>query len=434
MSFITNKPKRDNSKRERMNLGPFGMVFFFYLLFIFSASGQNIISTGQFISTALSDQSVTLHQKEIDFLKNTDYDLPFANQLEFRTESDEMDLTRQEYLLRFRFNTKAERDAHRNLHQSDILLEDLENKLLLEDALMDRYNFIIDYIILQREIDIAGQKKEAANDRLFVLRKKAANNSDFELTDLFKAENDIHNLDLFLLEKNGELEALNKAVKTALNKNGRTILDTTEILSIADIKRKINQLPTKPSSNQSALKRELNIENNNLEFEIEKAKNNWKIDYMQIKYSGREKLGFAREFSIGAGVEIPLKQENKLEQNDFMLDRIELENRLAIQEKNLAERMQVARQKLELKFAQYELILEQLKNSQLQYAAKNYPQRRGADPLLLLNIKSNLLKRQSDQLDIKKDIYRLYFRIIELSGKVAEAPFKNYLSPEWKPL
>ena len=48
---------------------------------------QHTISTDEFLRTALNDQNLLLHQQQLDFLKNTDYELPWAQELEFRTEN-----------------------------------------------------------------------------------------------------------------------------------------------------------------------------------------------------------------------------------------------------------------------------------------------------------------------------------------------------------
>ncbi|MEZ4935262.1 MAG: hypothetical protein R2788_24400 [Saprospiraceae bacterium] len=132
------------------------------------------------------------------------------------------------------------------------------------------------------------------------------------------------------------------------------------------------------------------------------------------------------------GVEIPLKGNNKLAKNEIMLERIELENRLTLQTISLNEQLQKKQQELNLRINQYNLAIQQLSDSQLQFSYDNYPQFNDTDPLLLLNIKANILNRQGNLLNIEKDIYLLYLEIIELSGKAVEMPLRNYLNNNWE--
>lgn len=403
------------------------------LLFPLFSISQADFSVDEYLLSAISDEAVTLHQKQIDFLRNSDYDLPIAKQLEFRTETDEMDFGRQEYLMRFRHTPKKERKAHKKIHESNIQAEEVEQQILIEEALMDHYFYTIKYFSLLKEIDLLKQQKAVADDILYVLKRKATNNANVNLNELFSAETEVHKLEQDILEKNGEIEILTNIIKKPLGtKRSSVNLDTSQIISIAELRNKINQLSSTSTVSPVFLKRQLAIENNQLDFDFDQVKNDWKIDYVQIKYSGREKLNFARELSIGAGVEIPLKNQNKLDKNDYMLDKIELENRLALQKNNFAKRIEKTQEELNLKFKQYDLLNQQLSNSQVQYSSKTYSRTSGADPVLILNIKANILDRKSNQLNIEEDIYRLYLDLLEISGKAAIMPLKNYLTADWR--
>jgi hypothetical protein len=410
-------------------------LFIFYLLAFFVPSfstAQNTISTSDFLSKALDNQAILLHERQLDFLKNTDNELPWADQLEFRTETDEMDLNRQEYLMRFRYHTRAERQAQRNLHQSDIQQQELKKADLLEEALLDHYFLLVKYVALDREINLLQQQQLVASDKLTVLQKKAAALSDFNLNDLLNAENRTHELELKKMELEGEFQQLKKTMSIPFGADENIQLDTTDILSITALINKIPLLPKAVATKSELAQRQLAIEKTGLELEKEKAENNWQLDYVQFKHASRDNLTYVREWSFGMGVEIPLKGNNKLTKNEIMLERIELENRLALQTISLNERLQKKQQELNLKINQYNLATQQLSDSQLQFSYDNYPQFNDTDPLLLLNIKANILNRQGNLLNIEKDVYLLYLEIIELSGKAVEMPLRNYLNNNWE--
>ena len=410
----------------------FLLVFPFSFSLFPSTSAQNKINTNEFLSAALEDQEILLHQRQLDFLKNTDYRLPWADELEFRTETDEMELDRQEYLLRFRYHSKAERRSQSNLHQSDVQLQEVEKILLLEEALMNRYFLLVKYIFLNREINLLKARQLVGTDKMNVLRKKASALADVDLNDLLAVEEKNHELELDLFKMQNELRQLNKLINSQFNNDENIELDTADFLSFIELKNKISQLPQNANANYVFVKRQVRLEKNKYELEKEKADNSWNIDYVQFKHAGRDRLNFAREWAFGMGVQIPLKDGGKIQRNEIMYDRIELENRIELQRMELARQLQEKYDELTLKLTEHELVARQLSDSQLQYSLDNYPQYRDADPLVLLNIKSNLLQRQENRLDIEQDVYWLYLEIVELSGKAVELPLRNYLTDDWK--
>ncbi len=402
-------------------------------LFAFSAAGQTTISTSKFLSTALGEQRILLQQKKLEFLKKTNFDMPWADELEFRTETDEMDLSRQEYLMRFRYNAKGERAAQNKIHLSNIQLEETEKMLILEKSLLDKYFLTLKYMALFQEIKIVKEQQLVALDKITVLRRKAlASTDDFEINDLLKAEENAQYLEQELLGLENDFDFLKSLIKTGLDISGEIELDTAGLISIEELKAKMKQLPKNPTANHNLFKRKLNIEQSALEYDLEKAKNDWKLNYVQFKYAGRDKLNYGEEWSFGLGMEIPLKDAGRMDRNEYVLGRMALENRLLLQDASLTKRLQRTYQEIESKIQQHELANRQLADSQLLYSFENYPQYKDADPLVILNIKSSLLKRQINKIKIEKDIYSLYLKIIELTGKTAEMPLRNYLSGGWE--
>lgn len=387
-----------------------------------------MVSTGQLLSTAWNDDALRLHTRELDFLKNTNYDLPRADELEFRTESDEMDFDRQEYLLRFRFHSKAERNAQQQLHRSNIRREEAEQKLLLSEALMERYLFLVKYKWLLKKLKIINARILVAEDEWLVLNKRASALPETNLKELLNAENEKHELEMKKLALQGQWRQLQSEAQSYMESDRYIQVDTSSFLTIEKIKEKWKDLLQSTAPHPALVRRHINIEKNTLEYEKEKARNSWKIDYVQLKYAGRDRLNYWREWSFGLGLEIPLPETNRLGKNDFLLRQLELENRLRLQETDLDRlRRETARQ-LESKIEQHELAARQLAESQARYAWQKYPGFKDANPLLLLNIKKNILKKRLDQTEVEEDIYRLYLKLIALSGQLTEWPLRNYLS------
>ncbi len=82
----------------------FGISILFILVFSYSTFAQNLFSFNDLIQNSIQDTSLYLFNKEIDYLKNNPFTIPLLEEMEFRTNTDEWDLRRQQYTFRTRFN------------------------------------------------------------------------------------------------------------------------------------------------------------------------------------------------------------------------------------------------------------------------------------------------------------------------------------------
>ena len=131
--------------------------------------------------------------------------------------------------------------------------------------------------------------------------------------------------------------------------------------------------------------------------------------------------------AVGAGIRIPLKGANKLNLNELELERIEEENDLQLFQIRVAENVLRIENRLEILFNQYDLIQKQLSESQANFALERLNLSVQKSPLLLLQIRENVIARQKSLLDIEYDIFRNYLNFLDLKGKISELPLRNYL-------
>ncbi|RMG76212.1 MAG: hypothetical protein D6714_21665, partial [Bacteroidetes bacterium] len=159
------------------------------------------------------------------------------------------------------------------------------------------------------------------------------------------------------------------------------------------------------------------------------------IDYVQIKYAGaREKLSFGREWTLGAGFRIPLKNNNKLKLNELELDRLDAENDLRQFQIQTAERIRRAHYRLESLFGQYEQLEAQMRDSQARFVLSKISPSTPSDALLILKIKRNEIRQAEKLSKIRWDIFREYVRLLDLTGQLSELPLRNFLSVGKEPL
>ena len=177
------------------------LVLFLSLHSILSA--QNTISSNQILASAKNESVVLLEDKKLDFLKNTNHKMPISDELEYRTELDEMDFQEQEHTLRWSFTGIKERKAQRNYHQATINLHETEKQLVFEEILFDRYAVLVNYFHQKKEIAVRQQQQLVLEDRLTIMRTLAGQTTDFDIEDLIRAEDDWHEsqVDIFELQE-----------------------------------------------------------------------------------------------------------------------------------------------------------------------------------------------------------------------------------------
>lgn len=421
INFFSKQPIFFNSKEV-------GSLVLFLFLSISSFS-QKLFSTTDLLRTAQDEPVVNLKNRELDFLQNTNFELPLVDELEFRTETDEFVWRRQEYLLRMSFNGYQKHLKQDLFHHSLIASEESEKQFLLHQQLLRKYIQLVNYVFQKRELAHLEKEKLVLKDQIYVMRKLGASSTELDLDDLVDAENDLFDLESDELELNGDLSTLRKAFSVDLKTNAPIEIDTTNFIEISILQSTLPSIFTNNDKHPKIIQQQRNIDQVISEYALEEAENKQIIDFVQLKYTGaRKSMNFGEEWSIGAGLRIPTKGTNRLKLNELELERIEEENQLQLYQIQLAERIQKAQNKLNILFDQHDLIQSQLKNSQASYVLEKLNTTTPKNTLVLLQIQEGVLKRQKRLLGIEYNIFRSYLDLLDLTGKVSEIPLRNYLS------
>lgn len=415
---------------RRKSTNPFFKTILAVFLLFLSAplSAQNTISSSQVLSSSKNELTVLLEDKKIDFLKNTNHNMPISDELEYRTELDEMNFQEQEHTLRWRFTGIKERKAQKKYHQATINLHETEKQLVFEEILFDRYSTLVNYFHQKKEINIRQQQQLVLEDKLNIMRTLASQTTDFDIEDLIRAEDDWHELQVDIFELQEQISSIENRFSKKLNYFTNTPIDTNGLLNIKQLQSITNQFSDTSIFNLGISERQARIDHTAAEYNLEKAEAQQTFDFLQLRYQDRDqKLSIEEEWSLGIGLQIPLKNANRLRLNELELQRIEDENRLLNYRENLAKRIIQTKRDLAFLFAQYELVQQQLENSHAKYSFGEYRKLYGSEPLALLNMKESLLKREMTLIRIEEDIFREYIRLLDLTGVLYEVPLRNYL-------
>ena len=394
-----------------------------------SLKSQKTLSFDEYLSTALSEPQVTLYDKKADFINDYPNKLPLLDRLQFRTQTDEFNLKNQDLTLRANLNGKKERA------QQDVVEEALkdvtqnERQIAIHDVLLQRYTNGINYYLLLQQQRLYEAQKVVLADKLNVLRQMAQYSTDFDLTDYIKSEDESHSLELDMLELNHNLELIQDEIAFQV-KEEVVKLDTTNFIRPTEIMQVIKTLPSTYKKHPVFAERYARLQQQVAEFKLEGFERERILDYVQLKYGNKNDLAFYREFSIGVGLNIPLKKVNQIKVNEIKLEKLEDREKLANLEYYYNQEIKAAKAKASLLWEQLGLLEKQYENSQANFSARQFEELGTSDPVAVLKIAESLQDRQQLIFEVKESLYAVYLDLLDLTGVISREPMKNYLQLE----
>lgn len=405
----------------------FFLFFLFVNVFVPTLSNaQNTLSTSDILSSAKQQYVLGLQQQRIDFLKNSTHKLPLVDEMEFRTETNDFKLEEQQYVLRGRFHTKAQQRAHADFQQAKIELNTIEEQLLMQDLLRERYDAIVKVSYFEKLLVAKKAQKILLEDRMTVL-KKSINLPKFNILDLIDAEDDLHEADRDILRIKNGLTLAQQQIFRYSNQRGYLKTDV-QLIDIEEVMKVVRSLSSEPSTAHATLvKRNLNVNLAAKEQAIRRTQEENTVDYFQAKIGGTDDNGFKQNFSLGMGITIPVRNRQQDNLDELEFEKIDENLKYEELKIELKERMTQIRLEMENQFELYQLLGQQLENSQADEVLKQYQKIAGASPIAMLKLKGSQFKKELEQFSVQQNIYVLYVELLDASGKMMELPLRNYL-------
>jgi hypothetical protein len=406
------------------------LTVFFLLVNVLFSNAQNTLSSSDILASAKQQYVLDLQQQRVDFLKNSKFKLPVVDEMEFRTETNDFKLDEQQYVLRGRFHTRAQQQAHAGFQQAKIELNTIEQQLLMQDLLRDRYDAIVEVSYFGKLLEAKKEQKVLLEDKMTVL-KKSINLPKFNILDLIDAEDDLHEAERNILRLKNALTLAQQKIFRYSNQQGYLKTDDLKIISIDEVMKVARSLSTEPSAAHATLvKRNLSVNLAAKEQDIRRTQEQNTFDYFQAQIGGTDDEGFRQVFSLGMGITIPVR--NRQRENIDELEFEKIDEGLKYQEikVQLKERMAKIRMEMESQFELYQLLSQQLENSQADEVLQQYQKIAGASPIAMLKLRGSQFSKELEQFSIQQEIYFLYVELLDASGKMMEMPLRNYLEAD----
>lgn len=385
-------------------------------------SAQTVPSATGYLATATSDPSLVAARTKVDFLSSTDHRLPFAQELEFRTETHDFLLDEQEYTLRFSPNVPAQQRRQADYHRAVVELARARDRPLLMKALVPKYRSVVDYHFLPKLLESQRQTLALYRRQLQLLRRQVVTD-DFDLDDLVATEFDIFEMEEKLLERSQMWRSVREEIGSVFPNDSIT----TDFLTIEAIESRMDSYPPPPALEEEILR--LRNELLLADYQRELAAINNPLDFIQARYGGRNSDAFREEFAVGLGLRFPIKGDKKL---DLLEIEYEQRERTADHQIEMLERerkISEAATTVLFHLERYRLLNRQYADTQTEYALKRLEQLADADPLQIVQFQLILQKRQQRVLELRYRIYRDFVEWLEVSERLTAPPLRNWLSP-----
>lgn len=332
----------------------------------------------------------------------------WVRELEFRTETEDLELAKQEYLLRFSPSTPRIRRAQARL--TGLLRQEIELSRREFRAEVTKY-------VLEELLEVRRLRAElAVQEQLLTVYRDAATylrgtltGERYNVKDLLQAEAAVRELELDIETGREQLQIL----------TGAALPPATEaLLPPAGLEARL--IATDWQAVRAALPGEeaLDLAQVEAETELERAEKNRLIDFVQMRYNGPHSDLLTERLNLGLAFDLPTSSGRRLDLEELRVEQLLLEQEIT-QQRTL-DSLQVAARLagLRTRLGQWRRLSDDLARQTEQLARLLAA---GADPAydspdLYLFQQEAVLERELEVLEVEAEVYRAYLELLEEAG------------------
>jgi hypothetical protein len=382
---------------------------------------------GSFIRAAKDDPAVSMFDLQVEYLNGKPYRLAPIQKLELRTETNQLDPSRQEYALRVAPANPWELRQNNQYFKELKSSVALEKGIVLKEVLIERYTLIIELATYAGLRDLAQRKLELTQTSLSMLEKQ-------QLSGYFDGE-DYVDLKLEEMDKavdvdEASYEADNAARKvTALFPDAMLSVKSwtlSDIVTIEQIEKLLDSLQTSMPEATSLSYYQKKIDLADREYKLER--NNINFGYIQAKYQDFRIEQGRKPWSIGLGVTIPVFNPNKGDMTKRKLESIESQQELKEAKVELGKDQVRLREQLRDLIASHRKIEDKVKALNISSLARTLNNMQKSNPVAGVKFQGNLIKLEELALKLKQNILITYTEWLASTDALQQLPLTNYLS------
>ncbi len=398
-----------------------GLIFCLML----ACTTQAQLSPSDFLLTAFEASNTTQFDEKINFIDRGTYRLPLGEEIEFRYSNDERSLEDARYRLRLRPTNPWKIRRNNALFNALRAELSLEQQLVFNENLYDRYITLLDYIFTGKETELLEQRYLLASKKLRLFQQNPQSElfdaRDFVESKLESIERleDLEESHIDLLKQEMQINLILNS--TDIKWENVELITIDQILEISQkvIRRQIN------STQLEYLQQQIEV----ARLETAKERADFDIGFVEARLAPNLDND-KNEFGFAFGVTIPIFRDNKDQITERMLDEIELTNELLAEASKDSIVKVIEFQFLQDQLVQHQKLSENISEMNTDVLAENLAISENFSPIALLELEEGKLKLQQLLLRSQHRVLEQFIEMLFAYDALHSKPLKNYLQKD----
>lgn len=394
---------------------------------LFSLSARAQVTVGEFLNSVFEEPILKSFEAQAEYLNNKSvYRLAPIQKLEFRTESNQLDRTRQDYGLRINPANPFEVKRTTQYFKTYQELLYLDRDRTLKELLYARYLVIIGWVYYQEILELKEEDKKTTEKLLAILEGQ-------RFSGLFDAE-DYMELKMEQVDKIIEVEETlfeidNQKRSVDALYNGARLKSVSwpvsTLISLERLEVVVDSLFNLSARAGEAAYREKQIDLAKREWQLEKS--NINMGFLQTEYQERRIAQNRRPWSISMGITIPVFNPNKGDMTKRKLEMLEAEGEFNAAKNDQLAGREINREKIKSLIKRYRDVQTMVQSLNVGAVAATLQQIKDTNPIAVVRMQNNLIKLKVMAARLRQEIYLGYLDFLSSAEVLQQQPVKNFL-------
>jgi hypothetical protein len=381
----------------------------------------------EFIGSARSDLSLESAKAKLEFLKDNNFNGPWLSRVEFRTRSNDANISQEDFRFRLTPSNPAELKAYKRYYQKAVAFQNIEYRDLLNSALKKRYRLVIDHYFASTEIENLQQQLQINHDIIAMINQSPGRYS-LDLGDLIDAESDELEMNLAIEDARIEIDEVEYLMKAHHNFEGDVKWQSFQLLDVEDILTILQEIKIDTNAQHvNLVKMEQRHSIAAERINIEKSESYRNIGFIQAEYDTDRGDAAFDHFGYQLGLRIPIVNPDKPDLNRRKLAIMDDAALLEDKRDEYNREKELVALRIDRYASQFKEVEEKIDQMKLKDYLRFQRLDRSIDISDLIKMNEFFMELLEKRNEIAKNLYEDYLEYIDLSGKLAEVPLRNYL-------
>ncbi len=396
------------------------------------------------LESALTDDKLLKNQRVSTFAQGLNYKMPLLKRVDVRLgingngTRDTIDgYLRNEdyYALNVVTNNLKEMRLQRALKPAQLDVYNAEQKLLLQQALVERYQSLVVVFYSKKLYEERSLFKNLLDKKTEVLRKSLEQGLDIRVKDVTDTENDKNALSALLLDYENNRTFQLQRIQQFLRTKENVTLDFQDFITPNQIEIVVKTMQSDTNlAHPMFAYRQAQTAYSAADYALENAQNRQILSFLQVGYSNpiyntakSKRFNPQNNIAFRVGLTVPLPANNNLKRSETALQ-LQEDTQTALLMQQLQKKLiEVQYVKIDNVFKSLRLNEKNTKESLIKKMLDNESLLTQLTAIEVLDLQIAQKKLEVRTLELSNDLTNEYLRLLELTGAIGKEASKNFL-------